>query len=151
MQNAKEKLAELRARLREARIANDVASDRAALRALGELEARIDAIARDLERLERDPTPHAYAAARQVLSEAYRAVGDLQAVTASAGTRRGGYKGSATTNAARSLSIDQRGKIQSAFEKAIASGMAKETAYRQLARGHRVSDRTIRRVVTGNR
>src|SRR5258705_3426530 len=108
-------------------------------------------MAQAMERLERELTIDEYAAAREAMNALARALGDAQAVAASAGTRRGGYKGAATTNASRALSAEQREKIKDDFEKALADGTAKEIIYSQLARRHRVSDRTIRRAVTNHR
>jgi hypothetical protein len=128
-----------------------VASDRAALQVLDKIKAGMEQMAQAVERLERELTLDEYAAARQALNDMYRALGDAQAVAASAGARRGGYKGAAATNASRALSAVRREKIKDDFDKAFRGGMAKEVIYQRLASRYRLSDRTIRRVVTGHR
>src|SRR5258707_11392156 len=119
-------LATIRSAVAQAKIAEDVASDRAALRALDRVEAQIDELAQAMERLERELTLDEYAAAREAMNALARALGDAQAVSASAGARPGGYKGAATTNASRALSAEQREKNKDDFEKALPGGTAKK-------------------------
>jgi hypothetical protein len=134
-----------------AKTAEDVTSDKVALAVLTDIENRIAAIQAASRELEQNVTLDHYAALQEQLNAAFRALGNLQAVAATAGTRRGGYKGSTTTNASRSLSDDQRARINSDFQRARADGLSKEHSYAQVARHHRLSGRTIRRVVNGQR
>lgn len=144
-------LATVRCAVAKAKTADDVVNDHAALRVLAEIEARIDETAQAIERQENEVTADNYAATWLAINSMYRTMGDLQAVAASAGTRRGGYKGAAATNAIRALSAEQRDKIKGDFERARTDGTGKEIVYRQLARRYKVSDRTIRRAVTDHR
>jgi hypothetical protein len=144
-------LESIRSAVANARAAQDVTNDRAALTAIDEIEARTNEIAQAIERLESELTIKEYSAVTEQVNAMYRAIGNLQAVGATAGTRRGGYKGAATTNQVRAISIDKREQIKRDFERARTSGTAKEIIYQQLARRYKVSDRTIRRAVSNHR
>jgi len=121
------------------------------LQVLDQISTRTNGIALAIERLERDLTIEEYSAVCEQISAMYRTLGDLQAVAATAGTRAGGYKGAKSTNAIRSVSNEKRLHIKADFERASVSGTAKEEIYRILARRHRVSDRTVRRVISNRR
>jgi hypothetical protein len=141
----------IRHAVRNARAAEDVVTDRRAVKTLDEIEAQTNRVAQTIERLERELTTSEYSVASQEIAALYRQFGNLQAVAAIRGPRNGGYKGSASTNANRSLSLERREQIKVDFERARLTGTPKEEIYRQLAHRYKSSDRTIRRAVSGRR
>ncbi|EAQ34566.1 hypothetical protein NB311A_06096 [Nitrobacter sp. Nb-311A] len=140
-------LAHLRAKIENVRVTDEVANDPVALKALAELEGRISAVEMTSAQLDQSPSWEKYEVARQSLHELYVAAGQIIEVGATAATRRGGYKGAATTNINRAMSSDTRRSIKADFDRLRASGMAKEIAYMKLARHYKLSDRTIRRAI----
>jgi hypothetical protein len=148
IENITAALAALRLAIENARVAQDVANDPVALRALTELEARVSAVEATNAQLVQNPTWEQLEIARQALHEVYVAAGRIQVVAATAPQRHGGYESAAAKKSDSAISSIA---IKAHFERLRASGMQKEIAYQTIARKERVSPRTIRRAVTGKR